>query len=323
MFSVPILPVTTGIQLIQLCTQGNDVVAVMTTTPYAARCPQCNQLSRHVHSHYVRRLTELPWGRVVVRIELHTRRFFCRTLGCLRWVFTERIPGLTAPYGRRTHALTETLHLVALAAGGEGGSRLADALRMGTSPDTLLRLLRRGGLPARTSPRVIGVDDWAYRKGKRYGTLVIDLESHRPINLLPDRTAESWAAWLQDHPSVEIVSRDRGDIYAHGTTLGAPHARQVADRWHLHHNLVEAVQRVVERHHGQLRTIAKQHIGAAVQAVAASAIAPMFQRGYTRCRLLRSDGEVSATSVIASGMSKRIRCASKVCQSARLRGLWG
>jgi transposase len=117
MFSGPILPVTAGVRLIQLRTQGSTVIAVMMTTPYAARCPQCHQLSRHMHSRYVRQLADLPWGRAVTRIELHTRRFFCHTPGCRQDVFTERIPGLAAPYGRRTYALAETLHRLALAAG--------------------------------------------------------------------------------------------------------------------------------------------------------------------------------------------------------------
>ena len=153
MSHLPILPVTTGVRLIQWRVQGSHIVAVMATTAFAARCPRCQHLSRHAHSHYTRQLADLPWGCAVIRIELHTRRFFCRTLGYPRRVFTARLPGLVAPYGRRTHALAESLRRIALTAGGEGGSRLARGLRMGVSPDTLLRLLRRGSVPTVTPPR--------------------------------------------------------------------------------------------------------------------------------------------------------------------------
>ena len=274
MLDVSILPMLTGIQLVEVIPRDTEIIAVATTTAYAARCPACHQLSRHVHSRYVRTLADLPVGRKAVRMVLHSRRFFCDTPRCAQAIFTERIPGLTVAYSRRTQSLAETLTQIALAVGGEGGARLTVTLRMGTSADALLRLLRRAEVPVVASPRVIGVDDWAYRKGQRYGTLVVDLERHRAIDLLPERTTESWAEWLRIHPTVEVVSRDRGDTYATGTTLGAPHARQVADRWHLHHNLIEAVQHVVERQHGKLRAIAKVHTGAAIQAIITAARDP-------------------------------------------------
>jgi len=125
--------------------------------------------------------------------------------------------------------------------GGEAGARLSQKLAMKCSPATMLRLVRQSPLPSSDQVRVVGVDEWAWRKGQRYGTLLVDLEKQRPIDLLADATAESFAAWLRRHPSVEIVSRDRGTTYADGAAHGAPQAIQIADRWHLLHNLGEAL----------------------------------------------------------------------------------
>ncbi len=139
------------------------------------------------------------------------------------------------------------------AMGGEAGARLSQQLAMKCSPTTLLRLIRQGPLPSSAHVRVIGVDEWAWRKGQRYGTILVDLEKHIPIDLLADATAESFAAWLQAHPAIEIISRDRGTTFADGAAREAPHALQIADRWHLLHNLSEALEKVLARHHADLK----------------------------------------------------------------------
>jgi transposase len=123
---------------------------------------------------------------------------------------------------------------------------------MPVSPDTVLRLVRARPLEAAQTPRVLSVDDWAKRKGKTYGTILVDLEQHRVVDLLPDRTAESFATWLHEHPGVEIITRDRSTTYAEGARQGAPAAVQVADRWHLLKNLVDTVEDVLARNRPHL-----------------------------------------------------------------------
>ena len=255
MFDSTLLPVVTGVRLIQLRPSRKHIVLVLATTASAARCPSCQHWSHHVHSQYVRHLSDLPWGRCAVHIELHTRRFFCRSAGCRQHIFTQRLPELCAPYGRRTLALEEALQQLGWALGGAGGTPLAVAWGLPASAATRLRLIRRAGTPQWPAPRVVGVDDWAWRKRVSYGTLVVDLERHCAIDVLAERSAESWAAWLRAHPTVEVISRDRAGVYAQGSRLGAPQAIQVADRWHLRANLRDSVQRVVERHYSQLRAL--------------------------------------------------------------------
>ncbi|WP_179131538.1 transposase, partial [Candidatus Entotheonella palauensis] len=167
-------------------------------------------------------------------------------------------PGVVAPYARRTERRTEQLQEVAFALGGEAGARLLKSLGMPTSPDTLIRLICRAPELERVTPRVLGVDDWAKKKGLSYGTILVDLEAHCVVDLLDERSAESLSEWLQAHPGVEIISRDRGNEYIKGATEGAPEAIQVADRWHLLKNLREALERLLTEKPACLRAAAQQ-----------------------------------------------------------------
>jgi transposase len=174
---------------------------------------------------------------------------------CSRRIFTERLPEIVAPYARVTTRFQDVLRLIAFALGGEAGARLLTRLGMARSPASLIALMRQTTAPPQPTPRVLGVDDWAKRKGKSYGTILVDLEQHRPIDLLPDRSAETLTTWLQEYPGSEIITRDRSDQYAKGAKAGAPDAIQVADRWHLIRNWAEVVERVLTRHHVALRQV--------------------------------------------------------------------
>jgi transposase len=219
-------------------------------------CPYCATVSQRVHSRYVRQPIDLACAGYPVRIRLQVRRFFCENEQCKYRTFAERSPMLVEPYARRTTRLAQQQMQVAFEVGGEAGARILKALQMPISPDTLIRLVRQAPEPEVRTPRVLGVDDWAKRKGQSYGTILVDLERQQPIDLLPERSATVLIEWLQQHPGVEVISRDRGSDYSKGATVGAPQAIQVADRWHLLKNLRETLERFFERNHNCLRAAA-------------------------------------------------------------------
>ena len=220
----------------------------VTSTRALVDCPVCQFPTQRIHSRYVRTVADLPWGPWRVVLHLQVRKFFCANGRCPRRIFTERLAPLVAPWARRTQRLVHWLAHVALALGGRAGVQLSRALGLPISRHTLLRLLRRLPLPAYPTPQVLGVDDWAYKKRQTYGTVLIDLERRRPLALLPDREAKTFALWLQAHPGVGVITRDRSRAYADGAQQGAPDALQVADRFHLLQNLAEALDQVFTAH---------------------------------------------------------------------------
>ena len=208
-----------------------------------------------MHSRYERRLADLPSLGRSVSVHLRVRRFYCRNTDCARRTFVERLPKLAAPFARRTCRLAAAQAQTGMALGGEVSARLLSCLSMPASADTVLRLIKAMPLPDQPAPRVVGVDDWAKRKGSSYGTIIVDLERHRVVDLLPDRTAATLAGWLRQQSGIAVVARDRSTEYASGITNGAPAAVQVADRWHLLANMRQAVERWFASAHARLRRL--------------------------------------------------------------------
>ncbi len=244
---------------------GGKVIMTVAVKRASARCPLCRRRSNRVHSRYRRTVADLPVSCRAVLLVVQIRRFRCLCRSCPRRIFAERLPDLVAAHARKSQGLRQALTQVGFTAGGEAGARLARQLGMPTSPDTLLRLMRTAPCPDPGQPTIIGIDDWAYRRGVRYGTIICDLERHRAIDLLPERSAESTITWLHGHPEVEIIARDRGGLYADAATRGAPQAVQVADRWHLVDNLAEALEKFLLQKGAPLKEAAAAVVAAAVE----------------------------------------------------------
>src|SRR5271155_3368349 len=227
------------------------------TVRYSSRvspCPGCGASSERVHSRYLRRLTDLPLAGRPVRLVVVARRFRCSAVSCGRRIFTERFEdGVLAPWARRTGRLDYVVHHLGLALGGRPAASFARRLMLPGSNDTLLRVVRRRGCPAFTPPTVIGIDDWAWRRNQRYGTIICDLERRRPISLLPDREPATAQAWLPEQPQNPIVAPDRRGGYALAAAKALPQATQVADRWHLMENASHAFLDAVRKSMRQVR----------------------------------------------------------------------
>jgi len=229
------------------------LTVVIRSTEGSATCTSCGTTATHLHSRYQRRLSDVPVSGYLVKLLVEVRRFFCRNCSCPRKTFAEAFLPLAKRFAQRTNRLQAALQDLGLALGAEAGARLGAQLGFPASPSSLLRLLRRVNLPVSTSPaRPGGLDDWAYKRQRRYGTLICDLDTGKPLDVLADRPVQTVSTWVHHHPEIEIISRDRWSEYATAAQQGAPQARQVADRWHLLHNLPESVSALFPRIRAQL-----------------------------------------------------------------------
>ncbi|RCW63635.1 ISL3 family transposase [Pseudorhodoferax soli] len=240
--------------------QGVGVVTVeVSSTVRAAPCTVCRRWSDRVHGGFVRYLAERPVldQRLVLAVEM--RRFKCSDVGCARRTFAESITSLAGRHQRRTHSQSRALQALGHALGGEAAARLAAALGLCTSADTVLRQLRRTDIRRRRyKPRIVGIDDWAIARGHNYGTIIVDLERREPIEVLVGREASAVTQWLRRNPSIEIVARDRAGAYSEAVNIALPHAQQVSDRWHLLSNLRDNVERMLQRMGSQMREAARR-----------------------------------------------------------------
>ncbi len=246
------LPCKAGLRLLSVQFEDDACSVRAAVGSLSACCPACRRSSSVIHSRYWRTLRDLPLQGRNVKLYVEVRRFRCRNQDCGRKTFVEPLATVTTKHSQQTLRFSETVRLVGYALGGEAGCRLAKQLGVPVSPDTVLRRIQQNNPPSDKAPQFIGVDDWAWRKGHRYGSIIVDLETQRPIDLLVDRSADSFASWLKTHPTVGLISRDRAEAYADGARRGAPDATQVADRFHLLCNLTAAVERVLETRRSDL-----------------------------------------------------------------------
>lgn len=221
-------------------------LSLVATAP-TAMCPLCGQASQHIRSSYTRHVADVPSAGRQVQLVLRVRKFLCDTTNCPRRIFVERLTPFIEPWARMTTRLSQTIEAIGLATSGELGSRFAPRIGIVTSPTTILR--RTMALPAQRSEAVsqLGIDDWSFRRGRRFGTILVNLATHEIIDLLPNRETETAQVWMQAHPEIDVVSRDRGEDYAAAARKGAPQARQVADRYHLADNLRDFIEELLAR----------------------------------------------------------------------------
>jgi transposase len=269
---LPLIP--PGLLVREVLPAPDALMIVATFRERTAACPNCGAPSGVVHSRYERRLHNLPWQGRRVTLRIQARRLRCSSPDCQRQTFAERLSDSAPAAARRTRRLAALQRHLGLALGGEAGGRLATRLTIPVSADTLIRMARRPDQPPEPALPlgVLRVDDLAWRRGRRYGSILVDLERNRVLHFLPDRQAETLGRWLGRHPGIEVVARSRACAYAESARQGAPGAVQVADRWHLLRNLGDAVQAVVERHHAAIRRIGREMT--ADRPVRAAAVAP-------------------------------------------------
>ncbi len=313
-----LLPLSEGMQIEQMQTSENEVRVVVIATHPISRCPLCRQLSCSIHSRYQRTVRDVPCGGRRIQLLLTMRKFFCRNPLCERKIFTERIPDLVHSWARMTIRLSEQLTSVGLATCGKAGTRLAARLGMQTTRYTILRRIMALPDPSYPSVVYLGLDDFAFRRRFCFGTVLVDLERHRVIDVLPDRRAETAAQWMQKRPDIAAVSRDRGGEYASAASQAIPWAVQVADKFHLTKNLTEATQLLLAR--CQAEVLAASHAGETGQSESNESRRewrPLEPAHVEKARLARRSGRLARYQE----MEKLHKLGKKPREIAKLLGL--
>lgn len=230
-----------GFEVLRLTTEPDELNVWAEPESASACCPECGRSCKRIHSRYTRTVTDLPWRGITVTLRLRVRKFFCDETSCERRIFCERLQEVDA-HARKTGRLEEALLAIVFELGGRAGARLASELGLLVGRDALLARARHAAPSDTEKVKILGVDDFAFRKGHTYGTILVDLEHHKVVDLLPERSQESLVAWLKRHPEIETATRDRSPVYREGLAKGAPDAMQVTDRWHLLHNLASVLE---------------------------------------------------------------------------------
>ncbi len=275
MSSSPFLPLPAGLEIATVETIEDQVVVHVISTRATSLCPICFSPSSRLHSRYMRTVADMPCAGFRVRLLLHVRKFFCSTADCPRRIFTERLPAFVQPWARLSNRLVQALQILSLATSAEVVERIAPHVGMHASGPSLVRLLRALPDPPVHHMQVVGLDDWSLRKGQSYGSVFVDLESSRPVEVVADRTAAAVLPWMMSHQEVKIVTRDRAGAYADAISQALPHAQQVADQFHLIENLRDYVQQFLERKCAELPLIEPEQTPCSVPTSPVSASAAM------------------------------------------------
>ncbi len=311
------LPSPSIFRLEEMSVQEKTVVFRVSSTQLQVVCPRCGQVSRKIHSHYLRTLADLPMSGLAVRLICRVRKFFCTDQDCSQRIFVERLTELAEVSARQTNRLSRIICSLAFYVGGRTGAKVTEQLAIKVSRQTLIRRILKTHPSQISVPRVIGIDDFAFRRGQVYGTLLIDLERRKAIDLIPSREAEDVAKWLRQYPQVEVVSRDRSPIYAAAVSSALPHADQIADRFHIVKNIYEVLEKILHR---ERKTIAQvsEEMRRNANRISRENQSPIENERFRETKKARSETEIAAEKIKQS--AARIRRIEKYESVKRLRG---
>jgi transposase len=251
------LPPTLAVDRVEQSMQGLTVYLYATTSTVC--CPRCGTAGSRVHSRYSRTVADLTCVGQRLTLKLQVRKWICPLDCCPQHIFAEQFAELVRRYARMTDRLIKALQSIGVTTNGADGACLSSSLAMLTTAKTLIRRVLELPLPKEDPVRIVGIDEWAWKKGARYGTILVDLEHRRVAALLPERSVASSTAWFKKHAEVKIVSRDRGKIFRAAVDAGAPQAKQIVDRFHLQKNFAEALEKFFH-HHKRVLKKAAQHL---------------------------------------------------------------